>query len=608
MKISHAILHMCAPLCLAVVLSPLASAVTCPLSTTDPSVTICTPTQNAVVGSPAHVVAGTTDSHPVVAVQIYVDNALIYQINATSVDTYIPLSTGSHLVTVQGWDNTGATFKTNLNVAMTPPCALSATSPSVTLCTPSSAELSLPVHLVVGVTDPNPLQSLQVLVDGVAAYTATEAPIDMYLTSLKTGHHSLKVQAVDSKGSAFSITRGITVTKNAGLSNLRHIIFLVQENRSFDSYFGMLGRYRASKGLANAIDGLDLNASQMDQAGVPVQPFHFQTVCHENLSPFWNESHRDVDAGKMDQFMLTALPSTIDPTGTRAMGYYDQTDLPYYYELATQFATSDTFFSPVETNTIANRMYLFAGTSFGHIRADTPPSGGWPQPTIFDKMDQAGVSWGYYYQDSGAYLPEWSTYSRDAGKLKPISSWYTDIQNEASLPSVIFIERAGPSALDEHPGNNIQMGAANTKKIVDALMTSPTWPSSVFILTFDEGGGLYDHVVPARAIKPDTIAPMLLSGDLPGDFANTGFRIPLIVISPWVRPHWVSHTWRDLTSILRLVEARFNVPSLTARDAAADEMIEFFDFSSPHLLTPPPLPEQPTTGTCDINLEKAPGR
>ena len=100
---------------------------------------------------------------------------------------------------------------------------------------------------------------------------------------------------------------------------------------------------------------------------------------------------------------------------------------------------------------------------------------------------------------------------------------------------------------------------------------------------------------------------MLQSGDLPGDFAHTGFRLPIIVVSPWVRPHYVSHTWRDFTSILKLIEVRFNVPSLTARDASADNMMEFFDFSTPHLLKPPGLPPQPTNGVCDPTKEKAPG-
>ena len=588
-----------------------ASAQSCPLKTTNPSVTVCTPTVNSIATiSPVQVIAGTTDSNPVTAVQIYLDNKLVYQVNANSVNTFIPMTTGNHLLTVQGWDSTGQTFKTNVPMSMTPPCALKSTNRTVTICTPgAAATVSSPVHLVAGVRDSNPLTSIQVLADGKQVFSTTTGNLDVYLSNLTAASHQLTVRATDAAGS-FSSSVNVKVTNNAGLSNLLHIIFFVQENRSFDNYFGRLGPYRVSMGLSSNIVGVPLNKVLKNTQGQPVSPFHFQTVCHENLSPFWNETHTDVDGGLMDNFMLTttSVPSSIDPTGTRAMGYYDQRDLPYYYELATQFGTSDRFFSSVQSNTNANRMYLFAGTSFGHIRPDAPPAGGWTQPTIFDRLDAAGVSWRYYNQDpNGAYLPQWSTYQRDAAKVVPIAQWYNDIQNEATLPSVIFIERAGLSGLDEHPGSNIQTGAANTAKILNALLASPSWATSVFILTYDEAGALYDHVVPASMVAPDSIAPMLQAGDKPGDFAHSGLRLPVIVISPWSRQRYVSHTWRDLTSILRLIETRFNVPSLTARDAAADNMMEFFDFSSPHWLTPPPLPPQPTTGVCNFNLEKAPG-
>jgi len=583
-----------------------AAGQTCTPGSVNRSVTVCTPTRNAIVPTPTHVVASTTDSNTVTTMQVYLDNALVYQINAASVDTYINLEVGNHLVTVQAWDSTGP-FKTNVTVSMMPPCKLNATNQTVTICTPgAAATVSLPVHFVAGTTDSSPVQSLQILENGKVLLQAKSQTLDVYLTGLAIGNHTLTLTATDLNGATFSAARTLKVTSNSGLNNLKHIIFFVQENRSFDNYFGRLGQYRVSRGFPNNIEGVPLNATLFDSQGKAVHPFHFQTVCHENLSPFWNETHADIDGGKMDNFLKQALsvPSTIDPTGTRAAGYYDQTDLPYYYELATQFATSDRFFSPVQTNTIANRMYLFAGTSFGHIRPDTPPAGGWTQPTIFDTLDAAGVSWRYYFHDNGIFLPDWSTYQRDAGKLFNISSWYNDILDEKSLPSVIFIERGGPSGLDEHPGNNIQVGAADAAQIINALLASPSWPSSAFILTYDEGGGLYDHVVPASAIKPDNIAPILQSGDLPGDFAHTGFRLPIIVISPWVKPHYVSHTWRDFTSILRLIEVRFNVPSLTARDASADNMMEFFDFSTPHLLSPPALPPQPTNGVCDFNKEK----
>lgn len=492
------------------------------------------------------------------------------------------------------------------DVTFTPPCALSTTNRTVTICSlRSGVTVSSPLHVVAATTDSSTVQSVTLLLDGQLVYQANAARLDTYLTSLSAGAHNIVVQGQDNAGT-FSKSIKVTVTNNAGLQNIRHIIYFVQENHSFDNYFGMLGKYRASKGLPNDLDGVPSNATQYTTTGVAVHPFHSQTVCVELITPAWGDSWTDADRGKMDKFLLRAGTKT-DPLGTRAMGYYDRTDLPYYYELAAQFGTSDRWFAPVMSSTNPNRMYLFAATSFGHIRPDQPPSGGWPQPTIFDHLDQAGVSWWYYYQDNGTYLPQWQTYQRDSAKLRPISKWYTDIQDEATLPKVIFIERGGPSGLDEHPPKNIQVGAANTAKILNALLASQSWASSVFILTYDEGGAMFEHVIPATAVAPDNIPPMLIYGDYPGDFKHDGFRVPLIVISPWSKPNFVSHVWRDYTSILRLIEDRFGVTPLTARDAAADNMMEFFDFSTPHWLTPPPLPAQPTNNACNVSLEKAPG-
>jgi phospholipase C len=594
---------------------PAHAAAPCTLSTTSPSVTVCTPSPNALVQSLVHVSAGTTDSNIVTAVQIYVDNKLYTQVNAASIDTFVNLAVGNHLITVQAWDTTGISFKSNVPVAMQPPCALNQTNQTVTICSlvPGSV-VSQPFHVVAAATDSNPVKSMTLFIDGVGkGGPANSAILDMYVSSLALGTHSIAVQAQDSTGVLFKQRFDVKVTAAlAGLSNLKHIIFFVQENRPFDNYFGMLGPYKASLGLANDVDGLNLNATLLNTQGQPVHPFHFQTVCSENLSPSWNESHVDVDGGLMDNFMKTStsVASTIDPTGTRAMGYYDQTDLPYYYELAARFATSDRFFSPLLSNTVPNRLYLFTATSFGNIIPPIPPSGGFTQPTIFDHLDQAGVSWRYYYQDgpTSAFIQQFSTYRRDAAKVVSISNWATDAQNDTTLPSVIFIERAGVSGLDEHPGSNTQKGAADGASIINTLINSPSWPDSAFILTYDEGGGLYDHVRPAREVKPDNIAPKLTSTDKPSDFNQSGFRVPIVVVSPWVRPSFVSHTARDSTSILRLIEDTFNVPSLTLRDANADNMMEFFDFSAgPRLLTPPALPPQPTNGTCNNNLEKAPG-
>lgn len=587
----------------------------CPLSTTNPSVTVCTPAINSLVQSPVHVVAGTTDSHTVVAVQIYVDNKLVEQVNASTIDSFVTLDIGPHLVTVQGWDNTGATFKTNVDVAMQPPCALSTTNQTITICSVvSGSVVSDPIHVVAAATDTNPVKTMNLLIDGASkASVSNAAMLDFYVSSLSLGTHSIAVQAQDSAGASFKQSFNISVTSAAnGLSHIKHIIFMVQENRSFDDYFGMLGAYRASLGLSNNIDGLNLNAALPNTKGQMVHPYHYQTVCTENLSPSWDESHRDIDGGKMDGFLqtTTSVPSSIDPTGTRAMGYYDQSDLPYYYAAAARFATSDRWRSPVPTNTIPNRFYLFTATSFGNAFPVNPPSGGFTQPTIFANLDKAGVSWRYYYQGdaSSAFIQQFSIYKTDSAKVQPITNYFNDVKDDSTFPEVIFIERGSSIGLDEHPDANIQKGAADVANIINSLIKSPSWADSVFILTYDEGGGLYDHVLPARETPPDNIAPKLSSTDQPGSFNESGFRVPLIVISPWVKPSFVSHTTRDYTSMLRFIEDRFNVAHLTLRDANADDMMEFFDFSSgPQLLTPPALPAQPTNGVCNQNLEKAPG-
>jgi phospholipase C len=408
-------------------------------------------------------------------------------------------------------------------------------------------------------------------------------------------------------------TATVTVTASGpgDITAIKHIIFMVQENRSLDHYFGMLGAYKQSEGWTGTWNGVPLNASLPDYKGTGnVSPFHEQTVCIDNVSPAWNEAHYAVHSGKMDFFMKTegSLPSAIDTQGTRMMGYYDQTDLPYYYELASQYATSDTWFSPLLSDTKPNRMYLLTGTSFGHIRpSDVPPTGGWPQPTIFRTLTQNHISWRYYYQDSSVYLASFSDWATLQGNVYNISHYFTDIQNPSTMPQVIFIERGGQIGTDEHPSANIQKGEVVVANIINSFLQSPIYQNSVFILTYDEGGQLYDHVPPFTEVAPDTIPPMLLPGDLPGTFGNSGYRVPLIVVSPFVKPQYVSHVNRDYTAILKFIETRFKLPPLTARDAAQDDMTEMFDFSAPQIPTPPPLPQATSSGKCNPNLEKAPG-
>jgi phospholipase C len=157
--------------------------------------------------------------------------------------------------------------------------------------------------------------------------------------------------------------------------------------------------------------------------------------------------------------------------------------------------------------------------------------------------------------------------------------------------------------------NDIQSGAAYMKRFFDALMKSPAWPKSAMMLTYDEGGGFFDHVPSPAAVKPDDIPPILTQVDpatgtirnfTPGDFNRYGFRIPFVMVSPFAKPHYVSHTVADHTSIMKFIQKRFNLPSLTRRDAAAHDLLDMFDFSKPALLSPPSLPAQPTNGVEDI--------
>ncbi|MBZ5504193.1 MAG: hypothetical protein LAO78_01785 [Acidobacteriia bacterium] len=452
---------------------------------------------------------------------------------------------------------------------------------------------------------------------GVGAVTGANGSVSVSPAQTTT----YTITAMDAQGTITTSAATVSVGINTGLQGIQHIIVMMQENRSFDSYFAKLGDYAASRGIANyqINAGYDANILLPLINGGTGHLFHEPTVRTENLSPAWNESHFDVHqlpdgTFKMDRFALTthSVDHNFDQNGLRALGQYDQTDLPYYYELATQFATSDSFHSSLLANTVPNRQYMFCATSQGRIFPSPAGSPQWTCPTIFSSLQNAAVKWAYYNKD-GIFLASFTDWNNPAIQHKtfPMQAYFDILARptaDQDLASFVWIDSgSGGTGLDEHPDTNIQKGAAYVKTIIDALMNSPAWHDSIFILVYDEGGGLYDHVPPFKVVAPDNTPPALGPGDLPGDFTLSGFRVPMIVISPFVKPHFVSHTSRELTSILKLIETRFNLAPLTARDAAADDMTEFFDFiNPPAFLTPPPLPAQPTNGLDDMTKEAPP--
>jgi len=465
-----------------------------------------------------------------------------------------------------------------------------------------------------------------------------------------------------------------TATFNAqNLTALNHIIFLSQENRSFDHYFGALREYWAQNGYPDqTIDGLPqfnpggqpptnpgCNPNDPPPMGCafdpqnPVTSFHLITQCIETPSPFWDPSHVDWDfydrvghrPATLNGFAVTAASSArfakfYDVDGIRGMGYYDGGDLNYYYFMASNFATSDRWFSPIMTRTHPNREYQAAATSQGDVYpvgTDQGDSHLLTATPIFQELQAAGITWKIYVDptnkcsgppyDPACLLTEsyiqyfqWgqtipTEYPNNIGTIGVENSDYENDLANGTLPQVAQIEPATDAGFDEHPSDsdavptNSQQGANYVSGLINGLMGSNYWKDSAFILTFDEMGGLYDHVAPQVAVSPDGIKPVdLLPGDICTEgtgplcnFVYTGYRVPLIVVSPYTKQNYVSHTVADTTAILKLIETRFNVSSLTKRDAAQMDMTEFFDFGDPVWLIPPKPPTQNTSGPCYLD-------
>lgn len=368
------------------------------------------------------------------------------------------------------------------------------------------------------------------------------------------------------------------------LRDLQHIVVLMQENRSFDDYFGQLNAYGQRRTAAEPTTG---NADPTNPNGPAITPFHMPLPCQvADTNHSWTGTHAEIDGGKMDGFTAQNVDPA-DATGSRSMGYYDQTDLPFYYALANTFGIGDRYFASVPGPTYPNRFYEMTGTSFGHIQNDAPPPAGFTQKTIFGLLSDAGISWKVYY----AQFPVASFFAdvrAHAQNVVPIAQYFADAK-AGTLPQVAFVEPMYIGTMsqesDEHPPANIQVGQQFTAGIVNALMASPNWTSSAFILTYDEHGGFYDHVTPPAAAAPDdSVSPTafdrqeaarssrnqyLLAPDYQFRFDRLGLRVPAILVSPLVGRGTVDSTPYDHTSILATVRDVFGTRPLTKRDAAS---------------------------------------
>ncbi len=356
---------------------------------------------------------------------------------------------------------------------------------------------------------------------------------------------------------------------------LKHIIVVMKENRSFDHYFGQLSKH----GQPDA-EPLPDTFSNLDKTGAAVTNYHLTTTCvHNDPAHQWNDMHTQVGAtGKMDGFVISGA-NTTGTDGHFVMGWYDNTDIPFYYFLANTFALADHHFASVRSGTWPDRDYLLLATSDG-VRAT---GGGYPAdatPTIMSQLDTKGVTWGAYAP--AAPFEGSLTWGATHAGVHNLAAFKTALAN-GTLPSVAFVD--GPA--DEHPTANIQVGEAWTRDIYQSVIASPLWATTAMIWTYDEAGGFFDHVAPGNSCvaRPEDAA-----------FFELGIRVPTVVISPYARQHYVSHVIHEHTSITRLIETVFDLPALTMRDANSDAMLDMFDFACPPNMKPADAPAAGTGG------------
>jgi phospholipase C len=361
---------------------------------------------------------------------------------------------------------------------------------------------------------------------------------------------------------------------------IEHIVVVMMENHSFDNVLGLIGR---GDGFTVGSDGRP-TATNPDGHGNDVHAFHMPTDCQTTgVRNDWTAGHEAYDGGTNQGFVTSST--------AEAMGYFTRDDLPFTCGMASVFPIADRYFCSAIAQTDPNRRYLISGTSLGLIDdsfpLDLPPNG-----VIYEQFDKHGITWRDYYSSAptlGVYLPyleEGNPLSKGVAK---IDQFYADAA-AGHLPAYCLVEPDYNRSSEEDP-QDIQFGDQFLGGVVNAVMSSPNWPTTMLIWTYDEHGGYYDHVPPPAAIPPDDIPPDLKPGDPPGGFDRYGFRVPAGVVSPYAKRDFVSHTVYDHTSILKTVEEKWNLPALTRRDANASSLFDMIDLrATPHFLRPPKLP------------------
>jgi phospholipase C len=344
-------------------------------------------------------------------------------------------------------------------------------------------------------------------------------------------------------------------------SGIEHIVVLMMENRSFDHYLGWLP----------GADGKQAGLTFVDRDGVSRRTHHltdYQGCSHPDPDHSFEGGRVQLNGGRCDGWLRSG------PNDEFAIGYYQQSDLGFYGHAAPYWTTFDRYFSATLAETYPNRFYQHSAMT-DRLHNSTATAA---MATIWDRLADKGVSHAYYYVD----VPFLALYG---AKYLPISRSWVQFQVDAAagtLPAVSFLdpkfldEGTGTSA-DDHPHADIRAGQSFLGQVYRAVTAGPGWKNTVLVINYDEWGGFFDHVAPA--VAPDA-TPDAGTG-------RRGFRTPALMISPRARRHHVSHNVYDHTSVLKMIEWRWGLRSLTPRDAAARNIAEVLDFANPPNLQAP---------------------
>jgi phospholipase C len=353
---------------------------------------------------------------------------------------------------------------------------------------------------------------------------------------------------------------------------IEHFIVLMQENHTFDNYFGTYpGADGILPGTCMPVDPFGATTTEC------VEPYHIGDSPIDDLDHSLSTFRLQYNDGNMDGFVYAL--NQRNQNGALSMGYYDDRDLPYYWNLADEFVLFDRFFSSDHGGSFANHMFWVAGFPGG---SQLSPEDYAKRPTIFDRLEEQGISWKFYVQNYDPQityrtLPNFSGNRAsqviwvpllnidrflDDPKLSShivdLSEYFEDLQN-GTLPAVAYI---APSGASEHPPGSIRSGQKFVKSLIQALTRSTAWEKSAFLLVYDDWGGWYDHVSPPQV-----------------DEYGYGFRVPALLVSAYARRGYIDSTELDFTSIPKFIEDNWNLEPLAERDANANSFITAFDFS-----------------------------